>query len=339
MKAIVSAVILSSLIPVLGCRGPMRAQPHLSPPPDLSQPTVDPKTNPVKLAFIGDQGLGSSSRAVLELIKAEGADCVLHQGDFDYRDKPKAWEKQINEVLGPNYPYFAVLGNHDEKRFFGEGGYQSFIAARLKRLGIKYEGEPGVQFSLTFKTLFFVFSSPGLLGREEGVDSRFIREQFAKSRAPWRFSSWHKNQKEMQAGGKRNGTGWEVYEESRRAGAIIATGHEHSYSRSHLLSNCEKTEVASSSNTLVLAIDRPQSPADEGRSFVFVNGLGGKSIRRQRLDGPWWACIFTKDQGGNHGALFGVFETVGETLHGEFYFKTIDGKIIDRFRVIAPKQP
>ena len=45
---------------------------------DLSQPLT--------VAFIGDQGSGDGARAVLELIKAEGADLVLHQGDFDYTE-------------------------------------------------------------------------------------------------------------------------------------------------------------------------------------------------------------------------------------------------------------
>ena len=44
----------------------------------------------VKVAFIGDQGLSANARAVLQLIKDEEADFVLHQGDFDYDDDPEA---------------------------------------------------------------------------------------------------------------------------------------------------------------------------------------------------------------------------------------------------------
>src|SRR3972149_11956252 len=36
---------------------------------------------PVKVAFIGDSGFGSSRTAVLQLIASEGADAVMHQGD------------------------------------------------------------------------------------------------------------------------------------------------------------------------------------------------------------------------------------------------------------------
>ena len=63
------------------------------------------------IAFIGDQGLRADSRAVLALVR-DRADAVFHQEDFDYSDNPQAWEDQINQILGPNFPYFASVGNH-----------------------------------------------------------------------------------------------------------------------------------------------------------------------------------------------------------------------------------
>ena len=137
----------------------------------------------------------------------------------------------------------------------------------------------------------------------------------------------------MQVGGKGDDTGWGVYEESRRGGAIVATAHEHSYSRTHLLAHCATQSVASTSDTLVLAADAPGTPADEGRSFVFVSGLGGRSIRSQELDGPWWASIHTSTQGANHGALFGVFHHQGDPRLARFYFKDLDGVVADEFLV------
>ena len=44
----------------------------------------DPPPVNFKVAFIGDQGLHANARAVLNLIKNEGADAVIHSGDFDY---------------------------------------------------------------------------------------------------------------------------------------------------------------------------------------------------------------------------------------------------------------
>jgi len=100
-----------------------------------------------KIAFIGDQSLGSNAVAVLNLIKNEGASAVVHSGDFDYSDDPPAWYTQINSVLGANFPYFASVGNHDESAFYGPGGYQSFLSARMNRLGITWDGDLGVKSS------------------------------------------------------------------------------------------------------------------------------------------------------------------------------------------------
>jgi hypothetical protein len=142
--------------------------------------------------------------------------------------------------------------------------------------------------------------------------------------------------RKMQVGGKSDATGWGVYEESRKGGAIVATGHEHSYSRTHLLRSCQNQTVASQSNTLALARDDPDTPADEGRSFVFVSGLGGKSIRDQERFGEgWWASIYTSTQGATHGALFGEFNYQGDPDRARFYFKDIDGAVQDTFFVQA----
>src|SRR5688572_10538513 len=59
------------------------------------------------VAFLGDQGESEGARAVLRMIKNEGADMVLHQGDFDYEDDPERWDQMINDLLGSNFPYFA----------------------------------------------------------------------------------------------------------------------------------------------------------------------------------------------------------------------------------------
>jgi len=143
----------------------------------------------------------------------------------------------------------------------------------------------------------------------------------------------------MQVGGKTDDTGWGVYEQSRRGGAIVATAHEHSYSRTHLMSSFETQQVASTENSFTLAQDDPNTPGDEGRSFAFVSGLGGRSIRNQELDGDWWASIYTSTQGANFGALFGVFAYGGNPHLVLFYFKDIDGRRVDEFFVWSARAP
>jgi len=322
---VASFVLLRALILTaagcLGLAGAFAAQAAEGPPPEF------------KIAFIGDQGLSPSAQAVLQLIRDEGADAVVHAGDFDYQYDPAAWDAQIDAILGADFPYFASSGNHDKGAFLGPGGYQERLEARLDRLGITWEGDLGVQSSLSYGGIRIILTAPKDFGAGDGFHNLYIRDRLAEDASIWRISAWHRNMRLMQVGGKGDDTGWGVYEESRRGGAIVATAHEHSYSRTHLLAHCATQSVASTSDTLVLAADAPGTPADEGRSFVFVSGLGGRSIRSQELDGPWWASIHTSTQGANHGALFGVFHHQGDPRLARFYFKDLDGVVADEFLV------
>jgi hypothetical protein len=286
-------------------------------PPLLAQTPAN-----FKIAFIGDQGLGNSSVAVLNLIKSEGAQAVLHQGDFDYDDNPDAWEAQINSVLGANFPYFASAGNHDEARW---NDYQQHLKNRLVRLGITWDGDLGAKSSLYYKGIFIILVAPGVDVPGSGHDA-YIRDKLAADNSIWSICSWHKNMETMQVGGKSDETGWGVYEEATKGGAIIATGHEHSYSRTHLLSSPRNQTVVSRADTMTIT---------KGQSFVFVSGLGGASIRDQELSGAWWASIYTSNQRANYGALFGTFNVNGKPNLATFYFKDINGNIADRFTVIS----
>ena len=283
-----------------------------------------------KVAFIGDQSFDPAARAVASLILSEGAHAVVHAGDFDYEDNPAAWNDSLDVWFGADLPYFASIGNHDDSRFRGPGGYQEFLQARLNRLGIAWSGDLAVNSHLIHGGVLFVLTGPDVEGSGHDL---YIRDVLARSLPIWRVCSWHKNMRLMQVGGKSDETGWGVYEESRLGGAIIATEHEHSYSRTHLLSSMMTQAVADTSDTLHLRRDDPSTAPDEGRSFAFVSGLGGRSIRNQNLSGPWWASIYTSTQDANYGALFGVFHTGGDPRLAHFYFKSIDGLVVDDFYV------
>ncbi|NIR46632.1 MAG: hypothetical protein GWN99_19690 [Gemmatimonadetes bacterium] len=290
-----------------------------------------PPAGAVTLAFIGDQGWEPASqadgpRAVLQLIEDEGADALLHQGDFDYLDDPAAWEAQIDDVLGIDFPYFVSVGNHDTGEWDGAGGYRDRMEARATRLGFSWDGQLGERSALHFGGIHLLFGAPGTLGSDNTVYADYFDGRLAADTSTWRICSWHKNQRLMQVGGKSDDTGWEVYESCRAGGAIIATAHEHSYSRTHLLSHMESQAIASTADTLHLTT---------GASFVFVSGLGGKSIRDQERGGDWWAAIYTSDQGANYGALFGVFNVDGRSDLAYFYFKDIDGRVVDSFWVVS----
>ena len=293
--------------------------------------TAQQTAKPLMVAFIGDQGLTKNSRAVLDMIKQQGADMVLHQGDFDYKRNPDAWDAMINDILGEDFPYFASIGNHDRKAWNGPRGYQAKLRARLARIdGARCSGDLGVRSACSYRSLFFILSGIGTLPKGSNNDLRhvaYIKDQLAKTDAAWRICSWHKNQRAMQLGGKSNSVGWQAYEACREGGAIVATAHEHSYSRTHLMDDFKSRSVASRSNILVI---------EKGKTFAFVSGLGGRSIRDQERDGDWWAARYTEDQGADYGALFCTFHADRASCH----FRDISGRVPDRFEIInAVKRP
>jgi hypothetical protein len=302
--------------------------------PGTTTTTTAPTGDELVVAFIGDQRSGSDARDVLELIRDEGATMVLHQGDFDYGDDPVAWDGLITDVLGDDFPYFATVGNHDTGSWAGPGGYQEKLAERLARVpDADCSGNLGVKASCEFHGLFFILSGVGTLGSGHAT---FIENELAGALSDWRICTWHKLQKEMQIGGKNDEVGWEAYEACREGGAIIATGHEHSYERT-------KTLLDMSEQTL----DPAWPQADEvrvapGATFAFVSGLGGRGVRDQELCLPTtppygcagvWASIYAAQQGATHGALFCSFGVEATADEASCWFKDVDGNVPDAFTV------
>lgn len=281
-------------------------------------PPAAPDPN-LKVAFIGDQGLNTNSRAVLQLVKDEGTQMVLQLGDFDYANNPAAWDQQTTDILGADFPFFAVIGNHDLTQW---AGYQQKLSERLSRVpGAACTGNLGVQAACRYRGLHFLTVAPGISGT--GHDT-YLRDQLAADNSVWSICAWHKNQRLMQVGNKADETGWGVYEECRKGGGLVATAHEHSYERTHLLSNFTAQTIASTASTLVL---------EKGKSLAFVSGLGGQSIRPQALSGAWWASIYTSTQGATYGALFCTFNVDGDPGKADCYFKNINGQVIDQFEL------
>jgi hypothetical protein len=145
----------------------------------------------------------------------------------------------------------------------------------------------------------------------------------------------------MQVGGKSDEMGWGVYEACRQQGAIIQTGHEHSYSRTKTLTNITAQTVdpaCSGANSLCVGA---------GRTFVNVVGLGGNSVRDQLRCLPAtppygcngeWASLYTNQQlngtpaSSAYGVQFITFNA-GAPKVATGYFKNIAGQTIDTFTI------
>ncbi|MFO0618077.1 MAG: metallophosphoesterase [Polyangiaceae bacterium] len=287
----------------------------------------------VRVAFIGDTGNGSTFGKVLDLVKAEKVDGVIHNGDFDYGLDPDGFFATVDGKLGASFPYFASVGNHDAPAW---DAYAPYVTAHAAAAGVALD-DPNIldeKFAFTWKGIHFVFV--GQNGKNDEF-AQFIEDQFqGPTEAAWRVCGWHKNQKAMQIGGKGDEMGWGVYETCRAKGAMVTTGHEHSYERT-------KTLVSMTDQTVDPACSDPSIAClAPGKTFAVVSGLGGIGIRDQNRCLPTtppygckgeWASIYASDQGANYGALFVVFNEGGDPSKAHAYFKNIDGAIIDQFEI------
>lgn len=288
-----------------------------------------PATDSTKVAFTADQGTSQRAEEVLKLVKSEGTDFLLLQGDLGYsRDAASTWERHLNEHLGLNFPVLAVVGNHENYEW---PLYKSYIIDRVNRVPeLLCEGNIGEKAVCSFRGIQVAQVAVGI-DEVEGVKDEdgypeFIQDTFSSSPFIWRVCSWHKNQRAMQTGGKSDATGWEVYQTCLAQGAMVATGHEHAYSRTFLMDDFATQSVVHRQSTLEL---------NQGQSFVFVSGLGGTSPREQQRDGDWWASIYTSTQDAANGALFCDFIGVS----AECYFRAIDGAEPDRFSLRTEINP
>lgn len=275
----------------------------------------------VTVAFFGDMGTSGSAAAVLQLAKDEGTDLAVILGDFAYNGyDPLLWDAMLTTAFGADFPVLGAIGNHDVEDW---ALYESLLAGRLARqTELSCSGTTGVDATCAFRGLRFVVSGVGTYGTAGATE---LTAKLAAATESWKICAWHKNQRAMQIGGKTDETGWEVYEACREAGAIVATAHEHSYSRTLLMTNFTTQSYQDTGSTLPLA---------PGQTVAFVSGLGGRSIRSQDdtlAANPWWASVYTGTQNATYGALFCAFRENGVPTKATCRFKNINGTVVDRF--------
>ena len=290
------------------------------------------------LAFVGDQGLRHRSAEVMQMIRRENTSMVFHLGDFDYLESPDRWIQHIFDSLGSEtdpsrliLDYFAVLGNHDVGTLALGARYSRRIRSLLHPDALRFcEGRVGLQATCTYKGIAFLQIGHGVAcSKTNGAEWIEAELQRLGSRYPWKFCLFHVVQHKMQVEKKIDMQGFDVYEACRRGGAIVATAHAHVYARTHLMSRFEDPQEIVHKNRSM--------KVEPGRSFVFVSGLGGNSIRpalEERLKDPRWASFLYRGAPlEGFGALFFHIGFRGDPLEALAYFKTTAGDVVDLFHV------
>jgi hypothetical protein len=213
-------------------------------------------------------------------------------------------------------------------------------------------GEIGVKANCNYRGIQLIQSCVGVselrstCGKDSADQIAFIQSALASSSAPFKFCNWHKNQNDMQTGSKGDEVGWQAYQTCVGAGAIVATGHEHSYERTRILTNIGNTGAGHGVTGSFNVMD-----VSPGASFVFVSGLGGVDIRdfegAGHNDDTWWATTYASNRWykngvlqpattASYGALFIRFNVGGNPKLANAYFKDTTGRIVDQYTIQVP---
>ena len=269
----------------------------------------------VKLAFIGDSNDDSSAERVYQVLRAQGADHVIQNGDFDYNDRPWKW----SEFLDRNWfdhgksDVIMTAGNHDTKKWGGSSGYQALLYATMTsnmrskctgRPGRSMQNEYGLWMSCKLEEVHMV-----LFGWNEMEDpdrvAGFVDDAFAASTQKYRVCVWHRPEGKLNNGHRHtsNYGQWAAYEACRRHGAFVVSGHSHCYGRTKVMSSYTSLSVGSS--------EKNQVSLGCGESFSVVSGMAGKGPddNGKYSQANYWAKGYTTADGDDHGALVCDFPT------------------------------
>jgi len=290
----------------------------------------------LKIAFVGDTADGTNWGSVLSLAQAEGAHAVVVEGDMTYDADPSGWWSRTEGVVGQSFPVFLARGNHDDSSWSG------FLSEAANHFGgaTRTNGPHDAAYKAVFRGL-------AIATIRKGDTATTLNNLLNGDTHIWKVCNWHQNQNKMQVGGKGDEMGWAVYEACRQQGALIMTGHEHTYHRTKTMTNTQNQTIDPTCSSGASVCVGP------GRTFVAVVGTGGTGLRSQVRctptsstqpypslnttdpSCPIWASIYTTNQGANFGAQFITFNVDGNPRKARSYFKTISGTTIDNFVIFA----
>lgn len=303
-----------------------------------------PFTQPVRIAFVGDLGVKEGQptaefNQVLALANQE-ADLLVLGGDMIYSgSQPADWHRAMQQL---SIPYIAAQGNHDTDAW---PGFEPLIRADIEQQasrGLQCSGATGVQQTCTFRGVTLVLSGIGTapsIPADDAAHLSWMSSALSNATTAWKVCVWHKNQREMQVGGKSDEVGWGAYQTCQQAGAVIATAHEHSYGRT-------KTLTAIGSGNHGMQGDGSVVELGLGTTFVFHSGIGGNDIRTyNQQNWSWFASYYTSDAymkntkvitsrpAGIAGLLILTFNVGNDPTNARGVFRLVSGTAIDEFDV------
>ena len=202
---------------------------------------------------------------MLNLALAEGAQAVVTAGDMTYDSDPAGWWS-ATEARGR-----AELSRCSWRAATTTTRPGRASSARRPTTWAAPPASPGPH-NAAYKT---IFRGLDIVTIKKGDTGTTINNLFGSDNHIWKVCNWHQNQNKMQVGGKGDEMGWAVYETCRQKGAIIITGHEHTYHRTKTMTNTQTQTIDSSCSGGGSLCVGP------GRTFVTVVGTGGTGLRAQ----------------------------------------------------------
>ena len=273
----------------------------------------------VRIAFFGDQGLNYGGQEVLKLVKAEGAELVVHLGDLDYIDDPQFYDR-INKELLDDITVISVQGNHDLIKW---DEYEQIFTRNIEQNDeLECVGLIGIKSVCYYYGIKILLINPEYRDLNNG---NFVKDESIKNDYTWLVCAWHKNSNTTMTGYKLRQVEPIVYDSCKNG--LVFNGHSHTYSRMKTMASIENLTVFDHSLDKIILTNNTNT--------VIVSGLGGMSERAQERcfeDCDEWASIYTENQNAKPSAIFCDFSLT--TDKSICYLKNIDREIIDVFQVI-----
>lgn len=309
---------------------------------DIPHAEPQPLKSDLKVAFIADTGLNSYTKMLWKKLVDQGHDMIIHPGDFAYRfRKGRQFVKTVSSIIPQEIPYITTTGDHD---LFEFSKYQEgFVERDLKTPGLSCEGSWGTASVCTYEGI--VVLSAGLAFREFDFDL-FLHQQLKKyEKWPWKICSWHRNAEHLQVGSKSDGISPRFYEICRKYGAVIITGHQHTYSRTHPMKSFADPSIDDKLKNNYFYDDSDPNHAFiyPGQSVVIVTGLAGTSARpwiERNMKNRFWASVVAKQNMITGGALSCTFNPGGVDEGLSFcQYEDLEGVLHDQFTLRSVSRP